>query len=156
MFREMRRVKNEMSTGEAIKLLENSSNGVMSVIGDEGYPYGVPVSYTYSENKIYFHGAKTGHKLDAIINNPKVSFTVVCKDEIQPSKFTTKYESAIIFGKAHVADDEEKMKALELIIGKYSKDFIKEGREYIKEDWNNTMAFVIDVEHITGKKGGLD
>jgi hypothetical protein len=155
MFRKMRRVKNEMSREEAVELLEKCSNGVVSVIGDEGYPYGVPVSYVYLNDKIYFHGATTGHKLDAITANPKVSFTVVYKDDVQPSKFATKYESTIVFGKAHIASDEEKMAGLELILQKYSKDFIPEGKDYIKSDWNNTTAVVIDIEHMTGKRGGL-
>jgi len=154
MFREMRRFKNAIPLEDAVKMLEKCTNGVLSVCGDEGYPYGVPVSYTYLNNKIYFHGANTGHKLDAIKNNPKVSFTVVEKDDIKPSEFTTRYESTIVFGQAHIANEEEKAEGLEVIMMKYSKDFAKEGREYIKSDWSKTTVVVIEIEHMSGKKGG--
>lgn len=152
MFREMRRFKNGISKEDAIKMLEKSSNGVLSVCGDDGYPYGVPVSYTYLNNKIYFHGANTGHKLDAIKNNSKVSFTVVEKDDVQPAEFTTRFASTIVFGRAHIANEEEKAEALEVIMMKYSKDFEKEGRAYIKSDWSKTTAVVIEIDHISGKK----
>lgn len=154
MFREMRRFKNGIPREAAIGMLESCSNGVLSVFGDDGYPYGVPVSYTYSDNKIYFHSAVTGHKLDAIAANPKVCFTVVAKDDIKPADFTTRYESTIVFGRAHVADEVEKKEGLEQVIRKYSKDFIPEGIEYMNRDWNKTTVVVIDIDHMTGKKGG--
>ena len=76
MFREMKRKERQLSAELTEKILNKCTSGVLSVIGDDGYPYGVPVSYAYSDGKIFFHCAKEGHKVDAIKNNPKVSFTV--------------------------------------------------------------------------------
>jgi len=152
MFREMRR-KDKMKTyEEAIQILDECTNGVLSVIGDGGYPYGVPVSYIYNDGKIYFHCAGEGHKLDAIKADSRVSFTVVGADEIAPEKFTTMYKSVIAFGRASIIDtDEEKMAALNLIREKYSGNFPKEGAAYIEKFWDKTTVVVIEIEHMTGK-----
>ncbi|MDO4544577.1 MAG: pyridoxamine 5'-phosphate oxidase family protein [Bacillota bacterium] len=152
MFREMRRKDKAKTRSETIRIMEEGTNGVLSVIGDEGYPYGVPVSYVYKNGKIYFHSAMEGHKLDAIKKEPKVSFCVVGADNIDAGKFTTNYKSVICFGKAHIAEsDEEKQKILEEIVSKYSKDFWDGGMKYIKAEWDNCYAVEIEVEHMTGK-----
>ena len=152
MFREMRR-KDKMKTyEEAVQILGECTNGVLSVTGDDGYPYGVPVSYIYHDGKIYFHCAGEGHKLDAIKADSRVSFTVVGADEIAPEEFTTMYKSVIAFGKASIIDtDEEKMAALNLIREKYSGNFPKEGAAYIEKFWDKTTVVVIEIEHMTGK-----
>ncbi len=82
MFRPMRRVAQQLPEGEALEILKNGSSGVLAVAGDEGYPYAVPLSYAYSEGKLFFHVARSGHKLDAIARNDKVSFCVVAQDEV--------------------------------------------------------------------------
>ena len=152
MFREMRRHDKLKSNEETVQILNECTNGVLSVIGDDGYPYGVPVSYAYKDGKIYFHCASVGHKLDAIKAEPKVSFTVVGADNIAPEKFTTSYKSVICFGKASIADnDEDKMAALNIIREKYSGDFPAEGAAYIEKFWDKTTVVTIDIEHMTGK-----
>lgn len=152
MFREMRRKDKIKTQEETIQILNECTNGVLAVIGDDGYPYGVPVSYIYNDGKIYFHCAGEGHKLDAIKAEPKVSFTVVGADNIAPDKFTTAYKSVIAFGKASIIDtDEEKMAALNLIREKYSGNFPKEGAAYIEKFWDKTTVVVIEIEHMTGK-----
>lgn len=82
MFREMRRKNQVLSSEECIQVLNRATSGVLAVSGDDDYPYAVPLSYIYHNNKIYFHGAKTGHKLDGIMRNEKVSFCVIDQDEI--------------------------------------------------------------------------
>ena len=152
MFREMRRSDKIKTQEETIQILNECTNGTLSVIGDNGYPYGVPVSYVYKDNKIYFHCASVGHKLDAIKAEPKVSFTVVGADNIAPEKFTTMYKSVICFGKAAISEsDEDKMAALNIIREKYSGDFPAEGAAYIEKFWDKTTVVVIDIEHMTGK-----
>ena len=69
MFRPMRRFKQQLSKEECEEILNNCKSGVLAVIGDSGYPYAVPLSYVYFNDKIYFHCAKEGHKVDAIANN---------------------------------------------------------------------------------------
>ena len=154
MFREIRR-KNQTLPGEiCINILKNATNGILSVIGDDGYPYGVPVSFTYENGRIYFHSAKTGHKLDAIGNCDKVCFTVVDKDEIVPEKFTTFFRSVIVFGKARVlTEKDEILAAIRAISGKYSPDESEESREKEIDGSMNAMAIVeITPEHISGKE----
>ncbi len=152
MFREMRRKDKAKTQEEAVQILKECTNGVLSVIGDEGYPYGVPVSYVYEDGKIYFHCASIGHKLDAIKSEPKVSFTVVGADNIAPEKFTTMYKSVIVFGKASIVEtDEEKMAALNVIREKYSGSFPAEGAAYIKKFWDKTTVVAINIEHMTAK-----
>lgn len=156
MFREMRRKDKQLSE-EAIKtILEKSTNGILSVIGDEGYPYGVPLSYAYSDGKIIFHCYKDGHKVDAIKNNSKVSFTIVAQDDVVPEDYGTDFASVIIFGKASFIDDEEEMyKAHIPLIEKYSKDYYDGGIEYFNKAKSVMKMAKIDIEHITGKGKGF-
>ncbi|MEG2072311.1 MAG: pyridoxamine 5'-phosphate oxidase family protein, partial [Oscillospiraceae bacterium] len=121
MFKEMRRMKQEMSKEDTQRVLERCSAGVLAVSDENGYPYALPMSYAYCEGKIYFHGAKQGHKIDAIMKNDKVSFCVIDKDEVVPEKFTTIYRSVIAFGRARILEnDAERRSALEKITEKYS------------------------------------
>lgn len=152
MFREIRRKDKAKTSEEAVQILCECTNGVLSVIGDGGYPYGVPVSYVYNDGKIYFHCAGEGHKLDAIKNEPKVSFTVVGADNVAPKEFTTMYKSVICFGKASVVEtDEEKMDVLKSISNKYSAEFPVEGAAYIEQFFAKTTVVRIEIEHMTAK-----
>jgi uncharacterized protein len=153
MFREMRRIGNALPEKEAIAMLQKATNGVLSVTGDDDYPYGVPVSFTYHDNQIIFHCATEGHKLDAIQRNPKVSFCVVEQDLIVPSEFNTLYRSTIAFGHARILSGEEKRVYIEAIAKKYSPDFDKEAKAYIESDWSGFNVVVIDIDHLTGKAG---
>ncbi|MBP2032793.1 nitroimidazol reductase NimA-like FMN-containing flavoprotein (pyridoxamine 5'-phosphate oxidase superfamily) [Clostridium algifaecis] len=151
MFRKMRRRDRELKNDEVIEILKNNDYGILSTISQNGYPYGVPISYVYINNSIYFHGATEGHKLDNILNNSKVSFCVVGQTCILPDKFSTKYESVIIFGMAvEVFDDEKSLTLLE-ILNKYSPDYIEKGKEYIKNASKATKVIKINIEHISGK-----
>lgn len=151
MFREMRKAERKLEETEARQLLARGEYGILSTSGENGYPYGVPVSYFYQEDKIYFHGAKdVGQKLDNIKTNPKVCFTVVGNTDVLPGKFSTKYESVIVFGTAtETAGD--KQKALEGLIDKYSADFREAGLKYIASAFEKTGVYEIQIEHITAK-----
>lgn len=153
MFREMRRKKQVMDKKEAEFLLAKGTSGVLAVNGDDGYPYAVPISYVYEHGRIYFHSAKTGHKLDAILKNEKVSFTVIGQDNVIPEEFTTYFSSVIAFGKARIIEDaEEKMSSLILLSEKYSPNLEKEMNEEIEKSINHLVMVAIDVEHLTGKE----
>ena len=84
MFREMRRKKQMLSLEECVAVLDNGTSGVLAVDGDNDYPYAVPLSYVYCDSKIFFHCARSGHKLDAIARNEKVSFCVIEADQVMP------------------------------------------------------------------------
>ncbi|NDW17588.1 pyridoxamine 5'-phosphate oxidase family protein [Dysgonomonas sp. 216] len=155
MFREIRR-KNRELTGERIyELLETSEYGFLSLgVSDNGYAYGVPMSYVYDKdaNFLYFHCASDGQKLDEIKRNSKVSFCVVGKTQPVADKFTTLYESVIAFGEAVIIEsDEEKRKALRLLVKKYSNGFEDLGETYMAKSWDRTTAFKILVQHVTAK-----
>jgi uncharacterized protein len=152
MFREMRRKKQLLSEAETIKILINHTSGVLGVTGDNGYPYTVPLSYVYKDNKLFFHCAKEGHKIDGIQRNDKVSFCVIDKDKIIPEKFTTHFRSVILFGRARIlVEDSERRFVLESINEKYSPDFLDEGLKEIEKDWDRVCVVEINIEHMTGK-----
>lgn len=148
----MRRKRQLLPTKESVAILEKMTNGTLALHGDDGYPYAVPVSYVYADGKIYFHSATEGHKVDAILQNDKVSFCVVERDEIKPAEFTTYFRSVIAFGKACVLEDEdEKLSALRLLADKYSHG--EAGMEAeIAKGFNHLLMVEITVEHLTGKE----
>jgi nitroimidazol reductase NimA-like FMN-containing flavoprotein (pyridoxamine 5'-phosphate oxidase superfamily) len=153
MFREMRYSKRALGEEEAIKMLKDCEYGVLSTVGDDGYAYGVPLNFVYDGSAIYFHCAKEGHKLDNLRFNSKVSFCVVGEAVIVPHAFTTQYKSAVVFGVAREAEGAEKRTALELLIKKYSPDFLEKGMKYIDADIDKTCVFKINIEHISAKAG---
>ena len=109
MFREMRRFKQQISDEECIRILKEQPRGVLSMLGDGGYPYGIPLDHWYSEddNKLYFHCAKTGHKLDAIASCDKVSYCVMDEGYRKEGEWAFNFNSVVIFGKARIVGDEE-------------------------------------------------
>ncbi len=151
MFREMRRKNQLLSLEETISILEQETSGTLAVLGDDGYPYAVPLSYVYEDSKIYFHCAKTGHKMEAIINNDKVSFCIIAQDQIIPEEYTTYYRSVIVFGKAHLLENEEKRHAVELLAKKYSPEDEAGRAKEIEESFNRVAMVEITIEHMTGK-----
>lgn len=154
MFRKMREIGVPLSKEETIEILETQKHGTLAVNGDNGYPYAVPISYVYLDNSIIFHSAISGHKVESIKKNSKVSFCVIEQDNIIPEDFNTLYKSAIAFGKARIIDnDQEKRNALREILKKYSSEFMESGEKYINGEWDNVAVMIIDIEHLTGKAG---
>jgi len=152
MFRPMRRKAQQLSEAEALGILKGGSSGVLAVAGDESYPYAVPLSYAYAEGRLFFHVACSGHKLDAIARNDKVSFCVVAQDVVVPADFTTRYRSAVVFGRARIlTEDAEKRRALRLLVEKYSPGFLAEGEAEITRAWERFHALELRIEHMTGK-----
>ena len=153
MFREMRRKKQALSNEESHAILIRQSFGVLAVSGDDGYPYAVPLSYVYHDSKIYFHCAASGHKLDAMRRNPKVSFCVIDSDKVVPEKFTTYYRSVIAFGTARILEQEqEKRAALELLAAKYSPDLEQERAQEISKSFHRVCMVELKIEHLSGKE----
>ena len=154
MFREMRRFNQQLTTEECIRTLENGTSGVLAVAGDDDYPYAVPLSYAYKDGTLWFHGALTGHKIDAIERCSKVSFCVIDKDDVVPEKLTTVYRSVIAFGKAYVLDDERKIAQGARIIGeKYLPGMHDRIESEIAQSMPKLNVIRMDIEHMTGKEG---
>lgn len=153
MFAEMRRKDRMITPKQAEALLIRGDHGILSTVGADGYPYGIPVNYAYENGMIYVHCAKgVGKKIENINGNPKVCFTVVGDTQVVPAEFSTNYESAVAFGTAReITEPEEKRAALELLIRKYSPEFLEEGRQYIEKSAAVTGVYEISVQHMSGK-----
>lgn len=151
MFKAMRRGEKQLTEEEAIDVLLAGEEGILATVGEDGYPYAVPLNYAFHAGCIYFHCARSGHKLDNIRHNPKVSFCVVGSSEVIPAKFNTKYKSVVLFGVAEEVAGEEKKAGLDALIRKYAGDHLAAGEEYIQAAGEKTRVFRIRIEHLSGK-----
>lgn len=151
MFKDIKKKKRELSKENTLEVLKNGREGILSTISENGYPYGIAVNYVYHNNYIYFHCSNSGHKLENIANNNKVSFSVNSDITVLPKDFTTYYKSAVIFGHASIVNDKEKRDAIIAIGEKYSHPHMKEGIKYIDKALNAFTVVKIEIDHITGK-----
>ena len=151
MFREMRRGKQLLSMEDTVAVMDRCTNGVLACLGDDDYPYAVPLSYVYLNDVIYFHSAKAGHKIDAITKNQKVSFSVIDEDTIVSEKYTTNFRSVLAFGKARIVEGDERLKAFKALVEKYSGNQPEEAKHKEINGCTQAHIIAIDVEHITGK-----
>ncbi len=155
MFRPMRRGQQALDEAACRAVLQKGTSGVLALKeGDDGYPYAVPLSYRYDGGKIYFHCAKTGHKIDAAAACSKASFCVVDQDVVVPEEYTTRYRSVIIFGTIRIMEDgEEKRAAMERLALKYAPhDEAENRRAVIDRAWPGLCVLEMTVEHMTGKE----
>ena len=151
MFRDLTRKKQKLSTVECREVLKQEVRGVLAVNGDEGYPYALPINFYFDEenNKIYFHSGKAGHKLDAIANSDKVSFSVYDKGYHKDGHWSLNIRSVIIFGRVRIEDDWSD----ELMVN-FCKRFTDD-MDYIYDEIekfkSNTAVLCLEIEHMTGK-----
>lgn len=152
MFRELRRLDKRLPIHEGEKILELGVFGVLSSVGEDGYPYGVPVNYVFADRAIYFHCALSGHKLDNLSSCEKVSFCVVTNVKVIPEAFSTTYTSVVAFGTASLIQDrKEKIFALEELVRKYSLEHFETGK-YDSEKLVDTTGIVrVTIEHLSVK-----
>ena len=151
MFRKMRRLGQELSSGECIEILVNEPRGVLALLGDDDYPYALPMSHVFVDGKIYFHGAKTGHKIDAVKNHSKVSFCVIDKGVKAEDSWWYTFKSVIVFGKINtLTDEQEKIDKLTHLGNKFFPTQ-KETEDEINRLLDRTEVFEITIEHMTGK-----
>ena len=149
----VRRQDRLMDEERAIELLREGEYGVLSMVS-ENMGYGIPVNYVWDgQNSVYIHCAPEGRKLTAIEQNPMVSLCVIGKVNLLPRNFTTEYESAIFFGKANVnLSEEERMKALHLLIDKLSADFKDIGYKYAHKSFHRVEIIRVDFSEFSGKR----
>lgn len=154
MFRKMLRPKQHLQETECIEILKNEPRGILSVLGDDGYPYGLPMNYWYDpeDGKLYFHCGKTGHKLDALNKHDKVSFCVLDEGTRQGDDWALTFRSVIVFGHIQLVEDPEKAAAA---IRKLCYKFTSDDR-YIDEEFRKfakgTLCLALTPEHICGKR----
>ena len=149
MFREMRRRKQELSKEECIDILVNEPRGILALLGDDEYPYAIPLSHVYADGKIYFHGSMKGHKNDAIKRHDKVSYCVMDKGFKTDWWYT--FKSVIVFGRIKtISDRDEKIDKLTCLGDKFfptHEDTVNE----IDRLLDKTEVFEITIEHMNGK-----
>ncbi|MBP5292085.1 MAG: pyridoxamine 5'-phosphate oxidase family protein [Lachnospiraceae bacterium] len=153
MFRKMRRFKQQISEDECIRILKEQPRGILSMHGDDGYPYGVPMNHWYSETdgKIYFHGAKEGHKIDSIKKDEKVSFCVYDQGFRREGEWALNINSVVVFGRIRTVEDEDKRREIcTNLCRKFTDD-----EEYLRRELVNALPRVccleLEIDHMTGK-----
>lgn len=152
-FREMRRKRQQLSDEESYAILQKATSGTLALLGDGGYPYAVPISYVYSEGKLYFHSALSGHKVDAIRGCDRASFCVVAQDDVKPDLYTTFFRSVIAFGRIHIVDDEaEKLAAARLLGNRYNPHQDEALQKELENGLARMLVIRLDIEHLTGKE----
>ena len=153
-FCKMRRFKQELSKEECIEILKKEPRGVLSVFDENGYPYGIPMNHWYNEadGKLYFHGAKSGHKLEAIKRYDKVSFCVYDSGYRNEGEWALNIKSVVAFGRMKVVEDPDKVVEICTNIGhKFTDD-----KEYLEDELQRALPRVLCLEltpeHMTGKR----
>lgn len=154
MFRELSRKNKKISDNECFELLSNEKRGVLSVNGDNGYPYSMPMNFYYNNDDgcIYFHCGKSGHRLDSLKKSDKVCFCVYEKGYCNDGEWAYNVRSVIIFGRTEIIDD---IKEIEKITYKLSQKFTDDDK-YIKKEIEKygkaTLLLRLSPIHICGKK----
>lgn len=153
MFRQIKRVKQTLNKEECLEILKKEKRGVLSVLGDDDYPYGMPINHYYDEDthKLYFHGGRYGHKIDAMRRHDKASFCVYGDGFIENDNWYLCFKSVIVFGRIEFIEDK---KTIEDMCRKLSYHFT-DNAEYIEseiaKDLNGTLMFSLSIEDIQGK-----
>ena len=154
MFRDLARAKQALSREESTALLIHAKRGMLSVLGDEGYPYVLPINHWYCEEdgKIYFHSGMHGHKIDAIQHCSKASFCVLDEGTAAPDSWWLTFKSVIVFGTIEiVADHETALEITRKLSWKFTQDEDYIQRE-LEEAGGRVLVFALVPEHITGKR----
>lgn len=152
MFREMRRFKQKISEEECIRILKEQPRGVLSMLGDDGYPYGIPLNHVYMDDgHLCFHCAKEGHKIDAISKCDKVSYCVYDGGYREDGDWALNINSVVVFGRIRIVEDDEKKKEIcTRLTGKFTDD-----KEFLENEMKNAFPRVncleLIPEHMTGK-----
>lgn len=153
-FRPLRRTKNAIPDDEAKALLLTEKRGTFAVIGDGEYPFAIPVDYYYDKDneKIYFHGAKSGHKVDALKRNNKVCFTVYGNETYEENDWAPYLSSVVVYGRCNlIEDDELTHKHIKSLGMKYYPSEAEVDAE-IARDIKTAQLYEISIEHICGKR----
>lgn len=153
MFRELTRKNKALSSEECIRILKTERRGVLSVNGDDGYPYGMPMNHWYDERdgKIYFHCGNAGHRLDALRRDGKVSFCVYDKGYRLPDRWPLYVKSVIVFGNINIVTDRERIVEVTTNLShQFTQDDAYIQKE-IEQHVHRTLVLELIPEHICGK-----
>lgn len=154
MFRSIRKKRNELGDKEVEKLLQSTRRGILAVNGDNGYPYAIPINYLYDKEnqKIYFHGARVGHKVDALKTCDKVCFTVYGNEIIKEEAWAPYMQSVVVFGRCHLLEEGKKANAIlkQFAMKYYPSEQLVD--EEIERAGKAVQIFEIEIEHSSGKE----
>lgn len=151
MFREMRRFSQKLDVRECEELLRDEKRGVLAVLGDEGYPYAVPLNFVYADGALYFHSAREGHKLDAIMAHDKVSFCVHDQGVLEEGSWWYHVRSVIAFGRIERLQDQEQIvRALRMLGRKYFPPEEDVDAD-IAKNLRRVAVLRLSIEHLSGK-----
>lgn len=154
MFKQMRRATQQLPNSICHDILTHQTSGVLALSDPDGYPYALPISYVWHQDVIYFHSAKEGHKIDLIRKNQKASFCVIGQDQVMPEKFTTYYQSVILFGQLRIIENQdEKIAAIRLISEKYAANEMAQFQQELNQYDSRLAIIEMKIEHMTGKEG---
>ena len=153
MLREMRRQDRAMDAAQMSDVLERGEYGVLASVGADGHPYAVPYSYAVLDDSIYIHcTSEAGHNRENLSHNSTVCFTVVGRTEVLPEKFTTDYESVVVFGHAReVNDPQNRKRAIMALLDKYSNGYQDRGLKYYEAVGDSVAIIEIEPIKVTGK-----
>ena len=153
MFRQMRRFRQQVSREECVRILQEEKRGVLSMAGEDGYPYGIPLNHWYNpaDGKLYFHGAKEGHKIDALRNDNRVSYCVMDAGYRREGEWALNVNSVVVFGRITPVTDEEKARE----IGRNLCLKFTDDEAYIEHELRNSLPRVqcleLTIAHLTGQ-----
>jgi uncharacterized protein len=148
----MRRRERELDPAEAWALLARAEFGVLATVGRDGWPYAVPVNHVLVDGALLIHSATEGHKLDNLAGDCRVSYCVVTQAEVLPEELSTRYESAIVFGRAvQVHGEAARLAALQAIGQRFAAQYPDQVREGIEKNLARVTVFRVEIERVTGK-----
>ena len=152
-MRKMRRAFQQLDQAESLAILEKATSGTLACLDDNGMPYAVPLSHVLVDGKLYFHGAMTGHRIDAVTKNPNVSYCVIEQDKVISETLTTHYRSVIVFGQARLLNDvTEKRIALFKLGEKFAPGLTDKTIEEIDRFIDAVSVMELTIDHISGKE----
>lgn len=152
MKNSVRRKDREISREEALELLDSTEYGVLSMVDKDGDAYGIPINHVRKDDRLIFHCALEGRKLDCLKSNPRASFCVVGRTKPLPEKFSTEYESAIVQGTVEIIEDEtRKIEDLRILCEKFTPEHLEAAEKAITKSLHRTGIFELRMETITGK-----
>ena len=152
MIHDMRRIDRKVGEAEAREIMARAGHGFLATVGEDGWPYAVPVNHVLDGDTLYFHCALSGHKLDNLGHEPRVAYSAVASERIIPESVTTHYESAIAFGRAElILENGERRRALEALAHRFSAAHPEAIAREMTENFERTAVIRLRIEHLSGK-----
>jgi nitroimidazol reductase NimA-like FMN-containing flavoprotein (pyridoxamine 5'-phosphate oxidase superfamily) len=149
----MRRHRQQLSQEESISIIERATSGTLALLGDDDYPYAVPLSFVYHDGCLYFHSAVEGHKIDAIRRHDKAAFCVIDQDDVHGEQYTTFFRSVIAFGHISIIEDEdEKIAAARMLGNRYNPNHDEALKKEMEKGLHRMVMLRMNIEHLTGKE----